>query len=370
MTADDTVNQPPIALNNEVSTKCNEVVEEYRAGTASKVDAILRLQSIIPRSDDTEDQFKSALQSYVGMLDSADQARASAAKRGEQRQPRSPPESDDEDASEKPAKRSIDESRLPWVIDELLHPIELPPSLRLTRESLQLWSSNPKQYKASLTNAARCPEFPDSEWSNIIESKPINLDIVFAGHYSTSFDNRRTEKLGELELTFGETKPSKRIESAGDWLIAWTKASEALQFAFPHRERELREYGSYVTQLFGAVHPSRHHRVLQYEKAIRRRVSARRDLSLTDFSRFADLHLLHIDSSGAVALDEDSRPQARPNRGGDSRKRPGKGVEACHRWNEGRCPVDAARCCYTHICSTCRSREHTAEQCTNRARAN
>ncbi|KZT18446.1 hypothetical protein NEOLEDRAFT_1143417 [Neolentinus lepideus HHB14362 ss-1] len=365
-------------VTNEVSRKCNDVIEKYRSGAIEKVDAILQLQATIPKSAESDAQFKSAFTSYIAILDGADRARDAAAKRGqaagsgdngdEEGGQNEPPRTDgDETASKRsrsysgsegeddehdgrPSKRSIDESRLPWVVDELLHPVELSRSLQLTREYLELWSTNSKRYKASLVNAARCPEFPDSEWSNIVEGKPVNLDVVFTGHYSTSFDSRRTEKIGELQLTFGESKPSKHVESAGDWLVAWTKASEALRFAFPHREQELREYGSYITQLFGAVHPSRHHRV--------------------DVGRFADLHLLHIDSSGAVAIDEE-RSQTRQGRSGESRRRGGRITEACRRWNENRCPVDAARCRYVHACSNCRSREHTADLCTaGRARNN
>jgi hypothetical protein len=33
------------------------------------------------------------------------------------------------------------------------------------------------------------PEFPDSEWNNILAGKAVNLDIVFSGMYSTVTDN-------------------------------------------------------------------------------------------------------------------------------------------------------------------------------------
>lgn len=360
--------------NNEASKQCNAVIERYRTGSLAKVDAVLELHRSIPRTEEaTDEQFRSALQAYLSMLDDADKLRDSAAKRGDappgredgaeseggdippedehnrkRRRTGSDSESDTEDLGAETVlpKSLVDESKLPWVIDEQLHPVELSSSLRLTRDSLRLWSTNPKRYKASLVNAVRCPEFPDSEWTNIIEGKPINLDVVFAGHYSTSYDQRHIEKLGSIELSFASAKPSKHVRTIGDWVIA---------------------YGTYITGLFGAIHESLHYRVIEYDKAVRKYVSARRDRLLTDTTHFSNLYQTHISSSGAAVLDDEQRSQTKQGRSGDSRKRNSR-AEACRRWNEGRCPMETGRCRYLHACSFCRSRDHTAEQCVPRPR--
>jgi hypothetical protein len=96
--------------------------------------------------------------------------------------------------------------------------------------------------------SSKCvPEFLDSEWSNVLAGKAVNLDAVFSGMYSTVTDNRAIENIGDLELHFGAAKPAKTVETHGDWVIAWSIVFKATRFAFLHCKTELEGYNDYIT---------------------------------------------------------------------------------------------------------------------------
>jgi hypothetical protein len=42
----------------------------------------------------------------------------------------------------------------------------------------------------------------------------------------------------------------EKVENSSDWHIAWQATAEATAFIFPHRERELTQYSSYILQKF------------------------------------------------------------------------------------------------------------------------
>ena len=99
--------------------------------------------------------------------------------------------------------------------------IFLTPSQELTRKMVQNHALDFKLMKLRVLSAKQAPEFPNMEWNNILAGKSVNLDVVFIGMYSTSTDNRTIENISELELHFGADKPSKLVETHGDWVIAW-----------------------------------------------------------------------------------------------------------------------------------------------------
>jgi len=84
---------------------------------------------------------------------------------------------------------------------------------------------NLKGMKCSLVNSLTCPEFPDSEWTNILAGRAINLDAVLSGYYSTSNNDEQVEEIGDLEIQFGTVNPTKTVSATGDWSIAWNQAS-------------------------------------------------------------------------------------------------------------------------------------------------
>ncbi|KAF8952486.1 hypothetical protein BDZ97DRAFT_1597956, partial [Flammula alnicola] len=126
------------------------------------------------------------------------------------------------------------------------------------------------------------PQFPDNEWANILAGRVVDFDHVFSGVYSLAPDERRRERMGPFEVVVGSSAPAKVVRSHSDWVIAWDQYIDAVIYVFPHRQPELVHYGKFLRQLFTSVPTERHLRVIQFDKAVRLRVSQRRDLLLTD----------------------------------------------------------------------------------------
>ncbi|KAF8954819.1 hypothetical protein BDZ97DRAFT_1604203, partial [Flammula alnicola] len=126
------------------------------------------------------------------------------------------------------------------------------------------------------------PQFPDNEWANVLAGRVVDFDHVFSGVYSLAPDERRRERMGPFEVVVGSSAPAKVVRSHSDWVIAWDQFIDAVVYVFPHRQSELIHYGKFLRQLFTSIPTERHLRVIQFDKAVRLRVSQRRDLLLTD----------------------------------------------------------------------------------------
>jgi len=175
--------------------------------------------------------------------------------------------------------------------------------------------------------------FPNSEWDNVIKGQSINLDAVFTSVYSTESSTNNVEELGGLSIRFGAVKPAKMIKIHGDWVIAWGAAVDATIFCFPHRERELCQYRFFITQLFAAISPSAHSRIINYDKAICARIGQWNDHLLTEMYKFDDLKLTWIDSVGTGVSNEESIAlrQSKKLQGHE------KSNEPCNNFNKGEC---------------------------------
>jgi hypothetical protein len=147
-------------------------------------------------------------------------------------------------------------------------------NLSKTLKLIDAYTIDPKATKRSLVNEPDCPEFPDSEWKNVITGRAVSLDAVLSGQLSTSNDDLKVQKLGDLEISFGAVEPTKVVKNGGDWSIAWNRTVRAIGFAFPHRMQELTSYGEYIINLFSVTHPSVHKRVISFDKAVPRRVGS------------------------------------------------------------------------------------------------
>ena len=131
-------------------------------------------------------------------------------------------------------------------------------SLAKTLKLIESYTIDPRATKRSLVNEPDAPEFPDSEWKNVISGQAVNLDAVLSGQLSTTHDNPKIEKFGDIEISFGAVEPTKVVKNGGDWSIAWNRTVRAIIFAFPHRIQELSIYGEYIINLFSVTHPSVH----------------------------------------------------------------------------------------------------------------
>ncbi|GBE88495.1 hypothetical protein SCP_1303110 [Sparassis crispa] len=143
------------------------------------------------------------------------------------------------------------------------------------------------------------PQFPEGEWANVLTGRAVNLDHVFSGRYSTVQEEKHRQKVGEYEITHQNITPAKRVQSVGDWVIAWDMATTATCYAFQHRQTELAEYGKYIMQLLAATADEFWDRILDYDRAICMRVGEHRNLRLMDFDQFIDLKHQFLDYAGA-----------------------------------------------------------------------
>ena len=100
---------------------------------------------------------------------------------------------------------------------------------------LQTYVKDLKFAKSSILTSPFAPQFPNSEWSNIIIGSMADLDHVILGSFAVSNDNREVEVVGGIQFKFGAAKASEHVKTSGDWLITWNQYSKAVSFAFPHR---------------------------------------------------------------------------------------------------------------------------------------
>ncbi|KAG1723383.1 hypothetical protein EDD22DRAFT_790129 [Suillus occidentalis] len=238
---------------------------------------------------------------------------------------------------------------------------KLSPSLRKTNSILANWAHDPKRVKRKWLESAFLPEFPESELYNIIRGRVVNFDVVFSGWYSDEPEEDFEEKLGKLKIKIkGEAEPSKSVRSSQDWNVAYSLFARAMRFAFPHRLDELDDYGNFIHQKFAQNVSKYHSRVIAFDKAVRKRVSRRRDLRLSDFDQFSDLYEGHFSLSGRCVNEEGSS--------GSSKRR--RGVDHCKRWNFKTCSRSDSSCNYRHVCAKCGSSEHPEKSCPSRSSSN
>jgi hypothetical protein len=356
-------------IYQEVLIDCNTLVERYRKGEIPKATVYVEIQSKLFKAlGDDRARSDAAFGSFIATIESHDSENSAAARRGRandptQRSP-SPPlsVSDGHQSEEEPSskKLKVDESAYAWIASRKEKRTILRDSLTKTLKLIEIYSIDPKATKRSLVNEPDCPEFPDSEWKNIIAGRAVNLDSVLSGQLSTTHDNPKVEKFGDLEITFGAVEPTKLVKNGGDWTIAWNRTVRATIFAFPHRMQELTRYGEYIVNLFSVTHPSVHNRVIAFDKAVRKRIGSVRNLELTDFESFSDLKIAHMDSIGVSVISGSSKDDTgKKGKRGKNWKRD----EPCNNWNDGKCTQAEEDCRRKHICNKCEKPGHKGREC-------
>jgi hypothetical protein len=91
---------------------------------------------------------------------------------------------------------------------------------------------NLKAAKNNLISQLDCPNFPDHLWLNVLANRYVDLDKVFVGYDSLESDHKITESFGNVNITLlsggGPSKPTKTVESHGDWSIAFAATKRAI----------------------------------------------------------------------------------------------------------------------------------------------
>ncbi|KAJ7921066.1 hypothetical protein B0H13DRAFT_1508646, partial [Mycena leptocephala] len=188
---------------------------------------------------------------------------------------------------------------LPWVVEDFIIEPTLSPELAKTRRMLLEFAKDPKYMLGTIRNSTNHVAFPDSEWLAIIKGDAVDLNKVITNQFSVSHERQRTEATGDgVQILFGPSTPTKTICTHAEWLTAWSKASEAIVFVFPHRRHELDAYRQYITDLFISSAEHVHERIILLDRKLRNEVAGRRDLSLSDCGRFGHWERSFLSDSG------------------------------------------------------------------------
>ena len=116
-----------------------------------------------------------------------------------------------------------------------------------------------------MLNSVQVPQFPDSEWTNLIAGWAVDLDHVLSGTHTIAHEQHITEQVGGIQVSTGSRKPSKTVKTHGDWVIAWNNASEVIVHLFEHCHGELNKYTKCINQLFATYPVDQHWHVIQFD---------------------------------------------------------------------------------------------------------
>ena len=169
--------QPDSRVYQDVLIDCNALIKSYCKGEILKLSIYVEIQSRLARalSDDRE-RSDAAFGSFIATIKSHDLEIEAAGTKGRAvnllQRSASPPLSDSDgqhSEGEPSAKRvKVNESAFAWITSRQHKRTVLQDSLAKTLKLIESYTIYPKATKRSLVNKPNCPEFPDSEWKNVI----------------------------------------------------------------------------------------------------------------------------------------------------------------------------------------------------------
>jgi hypothetical protein len=255
-------------------------------------------------------------------------------------------------------KKRVYQSQLPWYSAEVAAEArEVDENRKKTRETLAIFQKDYSFAEREIRRASTAPQgFPESEWKRIFKGEAINLDVIFSNLHHIAPPKENVGRIGGTEISLGKADPARKVQTSGDWTVAWHAASKAIVFAFPHRIEELREWGDYMASEFSAKQLNAHHKLIAFDKAVRAMVGGGQAILLTDREQFAYLYSAYLLPDGIQG-----GSTTRLAVGDRSRERTS---EACRRFNtaEG-CRRTANTCRYRHICHKCKQPGHGQSSC-------
>lgn len=198
------------------------------------------------------------------------------------------------EAGERGEKR-VREEDLPWFTSIQNSKSRLTEDMHKTRNLLRKYRDDVEMVVQSIQAAPDGPvNFPTAEWKNVLRGKPVNLNSVFGSLHTLKPVSESIGRLGPFEIRSEAGEPSKRIETAAQWISAWDETVQATETAFPHRGGELKEYGRIIRRLFDSIAVTYHKRVFLYDEAVRSSVRGGESLSLTDDGAFRHLYTVIV----------------------------------------------------------------------------
>ncbi len=231
-----------------------EIITECRDGKLKKSQAYSRVVRVIDTDVNlTASKRDDKIDTYITKVDDALSQRSRIRRR----------EEDNED--DRPAKRvCLREENMPWY--KKMDDVEVNPLCLETARLLEIYNRDIRGAMFAVKTAPNAPTgFPRSQWKRILEGDPVDLNVV----------------LSSSQFPLG-SRGKKTVQTFADWDRSWTPTAEAMTFAFPHRKRELEEYGKWVREQFFTLHESIHHKIVACDIAIREIVESGCQILLTD----------------------------------------------------------------------------------------
>src|ERR1700722_20315315 len=112
---------------------------------------------------------------------------------------------------------------------------------------VQNYTADIKHALWSLQATGSIPPFPKSEWKHILTGTVVKLDVVFSGLFSTLMEDKITATIGEFDFSIGGAKPSKVIQSHGDWTIRVERRYVGCRLCVPTPRKR-------IAAIFGIYH--------------------------------------------------------------------------------------------------------------------
>ncbi|KAF5372652.1 hypothetical protein D9615_009823 [Tricholomella constricta] len=274
---------------------------------------------------------------------------------------------DDLDFRSSGQRRKLTTADLPWHTEAIAARQDGRASCQATQNLLYTYERDPSWVRRQVAiSGVAPPTIPPGEWDAILRGTAVNLDAVFSSVHHVLPPKEDVGRVGSTEIRFSNPEPSKRIQTSSDWTTAWDDVSEATAIAFPHRAKELKEYGSYIRSEFSAKQPPSHRKIILYDIAIRNFVAGGQRHLLTDFHLFSRFHSAIIAPDGVESGSGSGIASGSSSRGrSGARRNNGSKSDICHRFNDvGRsCPFSSTACRYIHTCKSCGSSAHGQRDC-------
>ena len=89
--------------------------------------------------------------------------------------------------------------------------------------------------KHKIRRATSAPQgVPESEWKHIFKGEAINLNVLFSNFHHVAPPKENVGCIRTTEISLGKSDPARKVQTSGDWTIAWHAASKVTSYVFPH----------------------------------------------------------------------------------------------------------------------------------------
>jgi len=162
-------------------------------------------------------------------------------------------------------------------------------------ETLAIFQKDLSFAEREICQAATAPQgFPDSEWKQVSKGEAINLNVIFSNLHHIAPPKENVGCISGTEIFLEKADPAWKVQTSGNWTVAWHAATKAVMFVFPHRGEELQQWGDYMASEFSAKQPNAHHKLIAFDKAIQAMVGGGQAVLLTDHDQFTYLYSAYL----------------------------------------------------------------------------